>query len=234
MPVWATLSIVNDTQQPLVLGAPEQIGAELEWNQLGRNSQPHQDLPLFLEPGHALGLKFEADPPASLAGAQSAILSVRLTGSAQLQARQTVEFADLPTSLQPSGLSAALEHVSVPTVVRTDTQVPIEVIARNTSRDVWLPELAANPQAAGRVGVSVRNWIAPDGQRLEPMGYHTEHLDWYVNPGQAAMVTFTTTAPHVPGQYRLILDMLSEDVTWFDELHGGTQTIVPVNVVASQ
>jgi hypothetical protein len=116
-PVWVTLSIVNDTQQPLVLGAPEQIGAELEWNQLGSITQPRQDVPLFLEPGHALAIKFQADPPASLASDSSAMLSVRLTGSAQLQARQTVEFADLPTSVQPSGQPAALEHVSVPTVV---------------------------------------------------------------------------------------------------------------------
>ena len=144
---------------------------------------------------------------------------------------QTVEFADLPTSAQPHGLSAAVDHVRVPAVVGTGAQVSIEVVARNTGQAVWLPELAANPEAAGRVGVSVRNWIAPDGQRLEPTGYHTQHLDWYVNPGQAALLTFSTPAPHIPGQYRLVLDMLSENVTWFGDVHSGAQSVVSVNVV---
>jgi hypothetical protein len=232
MPVWVTLSIVNDTQQPIVLGAPEAIGAELEWNQLGGTSQPRQDVPLFLQPGHALELEFRTDPPASVATSQSATLRVHLNGSAQLQGVQTVEFADLATSAQPSGLSAAFEHVLVPTVVGTDSQIPIEVIARNSSQVVWLPELTADPTPAGRVGVSVRHWIAPDGQRLEPMGNHTQHLDWYVNPGQTALFTFSTPAPHIPGQYRLVLDMLSESVTWFEDVHGGAQTSLSVNVVS--
>jgi hypothetical protein len=116
-------------------------------------------------------------------------------------------------------------------VVRTGAQVPIDVIARNTGQTVWLPEQPTDPTATGRIGVGVRNWISPDATLLAPASYSIVHLDWTVQPGQSAAFTIKTQAPQTPGRYQLVLDIVSEDVTWLSDLDEGTKTFVPIKVV---
>jgi hypothetical protein len=225
------VTLTNDTPNPLFVGAPEAVGAQIEWNHDGEITVPRQDLPVFFEPNHTVRLIFPVELSSSLRQADSAQLTVRLTGSVQLATTQIVRIADLPTSLDRTGLSAALEHVQLPDLVRAETSIPIEVTARNTGQAIWLPEPAGTSGTKGVVGVSVRSWTGPDGKVVAASQNSTAHVAWNVNPGQAAVLTIQTQAPPVPGPYQLVLDMLSENVTWFDDVNGGARTVVPVDVV---
>ena len=230
-PVSVTLSIVNDTPQPLVLPTPGVVSAQVQWDGALTNSLPRLDDRLFLASGDRAVLRFPSDVPPSLASATAATVHVQLAGALQTDVVQRVEIADLPTSMQTTGLSGTLEHVQVPPVVRASAQVPIAVIARNSGQTVWLPEQPSDPFGPGRVGLSLRSWIAPDGTPLPPLNYSTVHLDWTVNPGQLATFIIQTQAPHTPGRYQMVLDLLSENVTWFSDVAGGAKTVVPIDVV---
>jgi hypothetical protein len=230
LPVTVTLSIDNDASQPMVLPRPGAIGAQVQWNGGAVSALTFQDDPLLLGPGDAAVMRLSADVPATLATANSATISARLTGPLQTEVVQAVEFADLPSSTQATGLSGVLERVLVPPVVHASAWVPIQAIARNTGQAVWLPERPSGPAAPGRVGVGMRNWISPNGTSLQPLNYSTVHLDWAVSPGQQAAVLIMTQAPERPGRYQLVLDLVSESVTWFSDLDGGTKTSVPIDV----
>ena len=232
LPVSVTLSIVNDTPAPMVLPPPGALHAEIQWNGATTSTSPDRDSRLFLAPGDQAVVRFPADVPASLAGASSATLAVRLTGALEAEVAERVEFADdLPSSTHTTGLSGSLEHVGLSPVPRADAWVPLEVIARNTGRGVWLPERASAPSAPGRIGVGVRRWIAPDGTSVPTPGYRTLHLEWTVNPGQAAAFALVIHTPSVPGHYLLELDLVSESLTWFSDLEGGRTTLLPVDVL---
>lgn len=230
-PVSVTLSIVNDTSQAMVLPTPGTVSVQVQWDGVTTSGEPGLDDRLFLAPGDHAVLHFPAGVPPSLASATAATVHVRLTGALQTEVVQSVEFADLPTSTQATGLSGTLERVQVPPFVHAGAQVPIDVIARNSGQSVWLPVQPADPAAPGRIGVSVRNWISPDATPLPPVNYSTVHLDWTVNPGQPAAFMIHTQAPPTPGHYQLVLDMVSENVTWFSDVNGGTKTLVPIDVM---
>ena len=225
-----SVAIANDTPDPLFVGAPEAVGAQVEWNHEGVTENVRQDLPVFVEPDRTLRLLFPADLSSRLGAAGSAELRVQLTGSVQLEATQTVRIVDLPTSLDRTGLSATLARVQIPPLVHANTVIPVEVTARNTGRSIWLPDPPATSGTPGVVGVSVRSWTGPDGHVLQPSANSTAHVQWNVNPGQAAVVVIHTSTPPVPGHYSLVLDMLSENVTWFDDVDGGARTVVSVDV----
>ena len=225
-----TATLTNSTPQPLVVGVPGALGAQIEWNSDGATTFVVQDAPVFVEPNDVVRLHFPAQLSPSLLASESARLTVRLTGSVQLESSENVQIEDLPTSLQRTGLSGTLEHIQLPTVVRPGTLMPVEVTARNTGRAVWLADPPVTTGARGVVGVSVRTWIGADGMVWPPSANSTAHVQWNVNPGQGVVLTLQTSTPPVPGRYSLTLDMLSENVTWFDEVNGGAQTVMPVDV----
>jgi hypothetical protein len=227
---YVTATLTNDTPMPVFLGAPEAIGAQIEWNHDGQMGDPRRDVPAFFEPNSTLRLAFPARLSPTLKAADTAQLTVRLTGSVQLEATQSVRIVDLPTSMESTGLAAALGNIRLPKPVRVGTPIPIAVTVRNTGQATWLGDLPDQTVGKGVVGVSVRNWIGPDGTVWPPSAYSTAHLDSNVNPGQSAVVTLQTTTPPEPGRYDLVLDTLSESVAWFADVNGGTQTLVPVDV----
>jgi hypothetical protein len=157
-------------------------------------------------------------------------LTIKLDGPFELESTQTVRFADLPTSTEKSALSGRLEQVHFPESVRAGTNIPVEVTARNEGQAVWLPDPPGTSGTRGVVGVSVVGWTASDGSSLPASDSSTAHVLWEVNPGQATTVTLHTQAPAAPGQYTLVLDLLSEKVAWFGDVPGGTRTSVPVTV----
>ena len=225
-----SVTITNDTPDPLFVEAPEAVGAQVEWNHDGVTEDARQDLPVFFEPNDTVRLLFPAKLSSSLTRTDSAQLTVRLTGSVQLEATQIVRIVDLPTSLDRSGLSATLENVQIPSLVYSNTVIPVEVTARNTGQAIWLPDPPGTSGTKGVVGVSVRSWTGANGNVSPPSENSTAHVQWNVNPGQAAVLTLQTSTPPVPGHYNLLLDMLSENVTWFDDVNGRAHTVVPVDV----
>jgi hypothetical protein len=227
---YVTATLTNNTPFPLFIGAPEAVGAQVEWNQDGTTDDPRHDVPAFFQPNSTVRLSFPARLSASLKATDSAQLTVRLTGSVQLQATRSVRIVDLPSSLESSGLSATLEHIQLPRSVRASTAIPVEVTVRNTGQAIWLGDVPDQTAGKGVVGVSVRSWTGPDGQVWPVSANSTAHVASNVNPGQATVVTLQTTTPPAPGRYTLALDALSESVTWFADVNGGTRTVVTVDV----
>jgi hypothetical protein len=225
-----TVTITNDQPHPLFVAAPESLLTQIEWNHAGRSAGVRQDLPVFIEPAQTIQLTVPAALPPGLNAADSALLTVRLTGSVQMEAAQTVQVDDPPTSIDRSTLSATVESARVPPSVQAGDVIPVEVRAKNTGRSIWLPDPPGTSGTRGVVGVSVRGWSSADGAVVAPSDDSTAHVPWDVSPGQAVVVTLHTRAPPVPGRYALVLDMLSESVTWFDDVQGGARTVVPIDV----
>jgi hypothetical protein len=225
-----TVTIADGAPAPIFVGVPEAIDAQIQWNGGPPVQRPRENLPVFLEPGGQFTLVVPADLSSSLAHADSAQLTLRLTGAVQAEATQTVRIVDMPTSLDKDGLSARIEHVQLPPGVRAGSALPIEVTARNTGTAIWLGDTGAPGRATGVVGVAVRGWTTPEGSVVTPAANSSAHVNWNVNPGQAAVFTIQTQAPTDPGQYQLTLAMLSENVTWFADVDGAADTRVPVKI----
>jgi len=228
-----TATLTNPTAEPMVVGAPQAIGADISWGQvIGATSQaPLRDMPLFIDPHQEVWLHF----PASLGrtpGGQTTQLTIRLNGAIQLEASRDVRVVDGHTSVDRSGLAGHLEQVRLPPHLRAGSQVTIDVVVRNTGQAVWLPEPIGQAGTHGAVGVGIKGWFGADGQPLPPAPDANAHghVQWAVSPGQSALVSLPATVPPAPGIYSLVLDMVSETVTWFDEVDGGARTTVPVTI----
>jgi hypothetical protein len=135
---------------------------------------------------------------------------------------------NVPTSLDRAGLSGVLEGVEIPRLVHADSQISIGVTARNTRQATWLTEPPGLTGVKGVVEVSARTWIRADGKLFPVTENSTAHVPLNVDPGQSARVTIQTRTPRDAGHYDLVLDMLSESVTWFAEVNGGAGTVIPV------
>ena len=224
------VSFSNTTSNPLFVGATKAVWAQVAWNGRSFGEPIRLDLPVFIEPTNRVSLQVPAPIPAEIGAADSAQLSIRLSGPFDLENSQTVHFTDLPTSAGKAGLSGRLEQVHVPQTVRAGTSIAVEVTARNLGQAVWLPDPPGTTGTHGVVGVSVRAWIAADGTSRAPSENSTAHVTFEVNPGQETTLALRTRAPAAPGNYTLELDMLSENVTWFEDVNGGTRTTVPILV----
>ena len=134
------------------------------------------------------------------------------------------------TSLDQAGLLAALEGVQLPRLAHADSQMSIDVTARNPGQAIWLTELPGLVNVKGVVGVSVRAWRRADGTLVAVSDDSTVYVPRNVAAGQSARVTLQTRTPRDAGRYVLVLDLLSESVTWFADAGGGAGTAIPVMV----
>jgi hypothetical protein len=222
----AVLSVTNDTAHPMSGGVPPVSKAEVTVDDAASAST--LGLPVLVQPGarvtRAIPLTIDA-----LSGATGeARVRVHVTGRVDLEAYRTVQTRDMETSAQGTGaLRASVLRVTLPPVTRTHRTIQIDVVTRNIGQAVWL---ADNGGTTGAVGAAIRGWYTADGQPA-PVNYGTAaHLDWNVSPGQEASFTILASSPNEPGRYDLVLDLVSEGITWFDDVGGGARTVVPVTV----
>jgi hypothetical protein len=132
-----------------------------------------------------------------------------------------------PTSANsPDGLAAAYQAGPIPSRLGSGEPMTAKVRVTNTGRAVWL---ASVPGDRGSVRLGWR-WFGKD--REEPGGRGLLSSD--VAPGQMAELTARVTAPTTPGDYTLVIDMVSELVTWFAERGSppvkATVTVVPFGI----
>ena len=80
---------------------------------------------------------------------------------------------------------------------------------RNTSHQLW------RAKGATRVDLAY-HWLRPDGSTVEWNGQRTL-LPADVAPGASVDVDFEVQAPERPGDYRLVLDAVHEQVAWFSD-----------------
>ncbi len=109
----------------------------------------------------------------------------------------------------PSDLSASLSSTPVPQDVLAGERLPVLVAAKNLGRALWLAS-AAGDRGAVKLGW---RWVGPGSE--EPEGRAPLPAD--VAPGYSVEIAAHIAAPSKPGDYELVVDLVSERVTWFGE-----------------
>ncbi len=134
----------------------------------------------------------------------------------------------LPTTRRPGLLRAELRLLdSLPAVVSSGERVPVRIAVRNAGDTLWL---CTQQRRAGwaRLGAHLET---PE----EPAGYLNdwlrEELPRDLAPGEAAEAAFELTAPVRPGRYRIVFDLVAEQITWFAE-RGSTPLTAEIRVIA--
>jgi hypothetical protein len=132
-----------------------------------------------------------------------------------------------PTSADaPDQLAVVYDTGSIPAQITAGESMPLSVRVTNTGRAVWLAS-APGERGAARLGW---RWLccgaeAPGGRA---------GLSYDVLPGQAERLTARVSAPADPGEYTLVVDMVSELVTWFSARGSkrieATIRVVPLDV----
>lgn len=88
------------------------------------------------------------------------------------------------------------------------TEIPVTV--KNTSNFVW-DNASANP-----VNLSY-NWLDSNGQKVVDNGERTV-LPTTLSPQDSEKVNALVKLPEKPGKYTLVLTMVQEGVTWFNDV----------------
>jgi hypothetical protein len=126
----------------------------------------------------------------------------------------------------PGSRAAAYRIDTTPMAVMTGERFPLAASVSNTGRDVWP---AVTPGGRGSVQLGWR-WYRGDQEVLAG----SQAMLGDVRPGDTTRFDARITAPTTPGDYTLVVDMLSEGVTWFSGQ--GTQpvriavTVLPLDV----
>ena len=120
-------------------------------------------------------------------------------------------------------LRAAIHVLDAPSIVAPGQAVSLRLEVRNLGASRWTAtSCTARPV---RVGVQ----LLDAERRLIDRDYARHSLPGDVSPGNACMVPVAFSAPEVPGQYAVKIDLVAEGVTWFETL-GTTPAIHPIVV----
>lgn len=121
-----------------------------------------------------------------------------------------------PTSANspPELLGARVELEPLPASHERGKPLPLAAVCRNAGRSTWIARRRA---MGGHVSLGVRV-LAEDGRLLEDRaGRHALPAD--VRPGESVRIEARLDLSHLPpGRYRLVVDMVSERVAWFQDL----------------
>jgi O-antigen ligase len=130
-------------------------------------------------------------------------------------------FYDTLSQLQltPGYFSAAFIGHTMPQAVRAGQPVQVRLIIQNTGTGLW-PEGGAT-----RLGY---DWFRSDGTQLRDLAGRV-WLPRDVGPGDSVELDVEIAVPRDPGSYRLVADMLVEQVAWFGS-QGSMRLEIPVEV----
>jgi hypothetical protein len=107
----------------------------------------------------------------------------------------------------PERLAASISATPTPQETFAGSAIPVTVMARNTGSAVWL---SASPHDRGAVRLAWR-WFRGD----EELPGGRAPLSGDITPGGSAELSARIPVPSKRGDYTLIIDMVSERVTWF-------------------
>ncbi len=109
-------------------------------------------------------------------------------------------------TIPETGFGREVEHVELPAVASAGGTLSVPLTLVNRGEWPWIPA-AALPVALGA--------------RFEPLDAASELLEARaplpreIRPGERVVMTAELAAPARPGSYRMVLDLVLEDVTWF-------------------
>lgn len=122
----------------------------------------------------------------------------------------------IPTTRRPKELEARLELVGGPsaTTLRPGDRLPLRVRLENRGDTLWL----ARPPAAGHRGWTRLGAHLYGGGSRRPLDFDWLRRDLPADlaPGDAVELALALPALDRPGDYRVVLDLVAEEVTWFE------------------
>lgn len=130
-----------------------------------------------------------------------------------------VAVPDITVATARDPLNAAKYRANIfvtqpPALLKVGAKQLLQVKVKNAGEMVWparSPEGWVNSVTLGD------RWLTADGSRVVNDLDSRAVLSRDLKPGEEADLTLTVTAPQVPGEYVLELDMVHEGVTWFYE-----------------
>lgn len=226
----AIIRIQNTSDHPIVQPVTEDLRGEVQWDGMGSTSTANLGLPLFIEPGSTQILGIPITPKPEVGTHELSVhvgppLRVGNSGSVRV-------VKDIPTSQEADGIAAMTWGWDIPTKVPSGRPFTIRVNAKNTGSAEWLAHV---PGYHGQVGLGIRGWYSEDGQLVAAAdGSQLGGRAWLpvnVLPGQDVSVTLSADSPKRPGVYHLRLDLVSEFVCWFSDVHPGSDLERSIEVV---
>lgn len=108
------------------------------------------------------------------------------------------------------------------TTMAPEQMVSIEVVLSNAGSEVW------HGYGCKPVLLSY-HWLEEGGNIYQYDGLRTGFACERLLPGESRKERIKVLAPHVPGRYQLLLTVLQEHVTWFEN-HGFEYCVAPIVV----
>lgn len=135
-----------------------------------------------------------------------------------------VEVEACADSRRPSVLKAEIGILAAPprTPVKPASPLTISLRILNAGDTIWLD---APPGSAGRVCLGAH--LLGEGGETVAWDHFRTGLGRTLWPGEFADITCSVPAPPEAGRHRLVLDLLAEQVTWFQPV-GSVPVVIPV------
>lgn len=171
-----------------------------------------------IDPSRFVRLPNDVTPPAGAV----VISTAETCGNCRLLAKHLnfIVYTSLPSELQPrygplpdEAFRAEIRLAHDPPALKIGAQQKITVLVRNVSSVTW-PSVGAED---GRYVMNIRSrWLKPDGTLISTSSDATP-IFYGLDPGDVAGITLPITAPETAGDYRLLIDVVQEGVSWFSE-----------------
>lgn len=140
------------------------------------------------------------------------------------------EVSRTPGPLPDKGFKAQITLTDPPLKFRAGQRETILVKIKNVSDVIWWQRGGeTNDRSDNQFYIAVGNhWLGNDGKPLENLEGHNG-IPKDLKPGEEIEVPLLITAPKIPGDYTLEVDLVQEGVAWFHE-KGSPTTGVKVKV----
>jgi hypothetical protein len=133
-----------------------------------------------------------------------------------------------------SGFRVEWGRPGVPSPIEPGARFAVAVAATNRGDQVWLDPRNSDSSAyaSGAVRLAYRWWDGQGKTLVKDYGPERGELLGPVGPNQTAILAVPVTAPSEPGSYKLQLELVQENVAFFQNI-GAQVLMVPVTVKAA-
>lgn len=134
---------------------------------------------------------------------------------------------DGPSALPDNAFKAVISVVDPPAKLRTGQKETIQVRVNNASDVLWYARGGpVNTASSNKFYLAVGDrWLEADGEKLVTDMDGRYGLPRDLKPGEETKVPLLITAPKLPGDYILELDLVQEQVAWFHDKGSGTARV---------
>ena len=218
-----SIEINNNAEQDYIITKPSEkitLHIEIASKEGDKNEKVYQ-LPLqaIIKPNTRVDIPFTIDSPKSV-GAYTVFITISDTmlGMVEPFEYNVVVVDELYDSVFSDDVHAEYNTYEIPTIIPAGEKFKVRLTATNIGTVLWRSKVSTR-EPIGEVHVGNR-WFK-DGNAV----WKSERslLPHDVAPGQNVTTEIELTAPELPGNYTLELDLVNEGITWFG--WQGTETI---------